>query len=200
MRTWGPFAAPACLEDRLRARLQWRQEAPRTEVSLSTETNFSLRDPRTFLRLEQVLEDANMVYGRASLELDAQSRQLTVAGETFLCSESPREFITLGGSLSRERAKGYLEYEGFVLPLPLRNLGLYGFRGRVGAEQDLASPEKPLEKSYEVTYGLKGNRGALPGLQLKLRGTTAGGGRLDRPSWSVAALYGEDEPADLRLM
>ena len=200
LRTWGPFAAPASLEDRLRARLRWKQESPRTEVSLLTETDFRLGDPRTVLRLEQALEDANMLYGKASLEVDAQSRLLTAAGETYLFSENPREFVTVGGSLSRERARGYLEYEGLVLPLPLRKLGLYGFRGRVGAEQDLASPEKPLEKSYEVTYGLKASRGALPGLQLKLSGTTAGGGRLDRPGWSVGVLYGDDEPAALRLI
>ena len=200
LRTWGPFSAPTRLEDRLWARLRWKQESPRTEVSLLTETDFRLGDPRTVLRLEQALEDANMLYGKASMELDAQSRLLTAAGETYLFSENPREFVTVGGSLSRERARGYLAYEGLVLPLPLRKLGLYGFRGRVGAEQDLASPEKPLEKSYEVTYGLKASRGALPGLQLKLSGTTAGGGRLDRPAWSVGVLYGDDEPAALKLI
>jgi hypothetical protein len=141
-----------------------------------------------------------MLYGKASLELDAQSRLLTAAGETYLFSENPREYVTVGGSLSRERARGYLAYAGLVLPHPMRKLGLSGFRGRVGAEQDLASPEKPLEKSYEVTYGLKASRGALPGLQLKLSGTTAGGGRLDRPAWSVGVLYGDDEPAALKLI
>ena len=92
----GPFAAPKAFSDKISAEISRAQGG--TEVSLAAETTSELAGVDLTAKVEQTLEDANMQYGKASVEYDVGSKLATAAGELYLFSDSVDDFVTVGAS------------------------------------------------------------------------------------------------------